>query len=1032
MNVAQGTGTTANLYPPTQSKSDTQSVTASGQWTVCESTRRLLPAPSRESERQELLRAAETGRLALRRIDLYEEKEYFSGKGAPRPFTLALPGGMMPTRPMQKTDFGESMVGIVDPKCLYAYKYDAATSRLLIDSSATPETLRAKLLPDLQSSLLRRLEHGHQVLWRAYPHRFTSGHLQEDGTFSLPKLKIGNVTPLLDYPELVLTQYGKEDIKCFCAYNEAQTSIAEILRDKRLCEKELELDPLPLVVYCCRTGSVQVYFDDELDNKHLARNEDFLDYFAISQGIAPENFRDMLNLLPMSLRTKALSLELTVSPDAEHKLQQAITLVQNPRCYSYEGLLKLKQGGLPIHQPFFHKGRFQSLLEMLLTQEMFRNEKTDQEQTQKQEETAYRMFRLILQSGASLPKKWCLSFIYRMDDSLSFTMPPGIMNCMLVAFRPFQFLTLLHLRRVPLTACPGAVIEFDRICQGLSQPQRQDTLEQLLRQYLNDRILPSLDTIQSLLLALFHFGASLDKNVLKSFESYVQKEYPKGNRVIAGISQDDYINWLEKLWDQRETHTLYQNWPEHVQQAHRDIENLKQSLSLGDSGTSTTPMAATAPAALQFVVEAFSKPPVLPDNVGDNEKTILKVLQHYYRRPGPERVIQNLGRQTMPAVWKPMHSCSHVLRARNNGHWYMELLKKFQQCSLSKEEKELLSLAIIYHDAAAEDVDKSAEETRSAEYFKRDLTGHYPEQLLADMAMAMISKENDVNGKDEQNLPDPVRWYLRILRFADRMDVIRCFGVAPYFPGLTVTRPPGFDATRLDLPAQLTKEFSSEPGNKSEFQRHLEAAMHGAADLARVTGHLQDYRRKNYTKVYGLNDSGSNISENFEWTTEPLQRMNQFIDDNVRRKMAQEAGIIVCSDPSHKACKANQKKGIIRGIHNSWHDLGQVEIPAGMTLLEKMQYEHDPSLLSPATQQALKKEIQRLKSEGIRMNLGTLTQKTLASEKARKVLKKRGITVVSEKRPYFSNEGFPREPEILVPKLNAQQNAPAGRACAIL
>ncbi|WP_422413892.1 hypothetical protein, partial [Endozoicomonas sp. ALB122] len=450
--------------------------------------------------------------------------------------------------------------------------------------------------------------------------------------------------------------------------------------------------------------------------------------------------------------------------------------------------------------------------------------------------------------------------------------------------------------------------------------------------------------------------------------------------------------------------------------AQQDIKDLRQSLGLDDSHNLATPLATETPAALKFVVDAFSTAPVLPDLVGDNEKTILKVLQHYYRRPGPERVIQSLGMQTMPTVWKPLHSCSHVLRARNNGLWYMELLEKFQQCSLRPDEKELLSLAIIYHDAAAEDVDKSVEESSSADYFKRDLAGHYPEKLLADMAKAIVSKENDVKGKEEQNLPDAVRWYLRILRFADRMDVIRGCGVGADFPRLTVTRPLGFNATRLDLPSHLTSEFSSWSCNKSEFQRHLEAAMHGAADLARITGQLLDQRKKNYTQVYGLDDNGAKISENFEWTTEPVKRMDQFIDDNVRRKIAQAAGIIVCSDPNHQACKADQNKGITYGIHNSWYDLGQVKLPAGMTLLEKMQYEHDPSLLSQTTQQAMAQEVQRLKSEGIRMNPGTLTQETLYSEEAQKVLRERGIVVVSEKRPYFNNDGFPRKRKMLVPK----------------
>uniref|UniRef100_UPI0021489EC2 hypothetical protein n=1 Tax=Endozoicomonas sp. YOMI1 TaxID=2828739 RepID=UPI0021489EC2 len=919
MNIAYETGASVSLCPHPQPKLDTQSVTASGQWTTSEPTSKRLPHHPRESERQALLRAAESGCLAFRQIHLAIEKNYFSGKGAPRPFALALPGGMMPTKPMPKEN-SRWMVGIVDPQCLYVYKCDAFTQRLLLEPGLTPAQLRAKLLPDLPSSLRRRGEHGDQVTWRAYPHRFTSGHLQVDGTFSLPKLKPGNATPVLDYPELVLTKYDKEDIKCFFVYLDTQINIADTLWDKRQCEQVLKLKPLPLVVYCHRTGSVQVYFDDELDSKHLARNEDSLDYFAISQGIAPENFRAMLNLLPMSLRVEALSSELTFSPDVDHKLQQAIQLVSDPRFYSYEKLLELKQSGLPIHQHFFHKRRFQSLLETLLTSEMCRSEQPEHEQTQKQEKAANQMFQLLLHSGASLPKEWCVAFIYGMISFSYFPMPPDIMNCMLVAFSPFESLTLPHLRKIPLTACPGAVIEFDRICRGLNQQQLQSCLEELLR-YPRRLNPPTFDIIQSHLLALYHYLAGLNPEILYRLKKSLDWYYPNGAKVIGDLSLDDYIQWVLKLWKQRETHPFYQNWPEHVLRAEQEIAALKQSLHQDDSGASASPLTAEAPTALQFVVDAFSKPPVLPENVGDNEKTILKVLQHYYRRPGPERVIESLGRQTMPTVWKPLHSCSHVLRARNNGLWYMELLEKCQQRRLRKVEKELLALAIIYHDAAAEDVDKSAEETRSAYYFKRDLAGHYPEQLLDNMALAMVSKENDVHRKGEQCLPEPVRWYLRLLRFADRMDIIRGCGVGADFPGLTVTQPLGFDASRLDLPPQLTRDFTSEPGNKSEFQRHLEAAMHGAADLARVTGQLQDWRKKNYTQVYGLNANGSKISENFEWTSEPVQRMNQFIDDNVRRKMAREAGMIVCSDPGHQACRADQNKGITYGIHNSWYDL---------------------------------------------------------------------------------------------------------------
>ncbi|WP_422472241.1 hypothetical protein [Endozoicomonas sp. ALB032] len=1028
MNITHGTGTSQSLCPTINF--DTQSVTASGQWTVCESTSKLLPPDPRESERQQLLRAAKSGRLAFRRIRLTEENDYFSGKGAPRAFTLALPGEMMPSMPLPD-DCGEWMVGITNPQCLFVYKRDATTRYLELGADA--DKLDVKLLSDRQSLFDGLIEHANKVTWGVYP-RFTSGHLQADGTFSLPKLKTGNYSHLECYPELVLTNYRKKDIQCFCVYNDSKTNISDILRDKYLCEFLLQIDPLPLVVYCHRTGSVQVYFADELDSLYLTRNERSLDDFAFSQGLAPDHFRDILNLLPMSLRAKALSSESTVSvdPDVIHKQQQAIELVSDPFLYSYEELLELKQSGLPIHQRFFHKGRVRSLLGMLLDSEIRRNERPEHDQTRKQEDEARRLCQLLLRSGARLDGYVYL--IERMAGIFGPAIPAGIFNCLVAASAPFEFLTLEHLKWYPLTGCPGSVVEFDRICRGQNKLQRQECLTRVLN-YVVTLKNRTLKHIQLSLLALFHYQVAVDKNVLDSLESHLDMYRQEDENIIDDFSVADYVKWVKKLWEQRETYPFYQNWPKHVRQAQQDIKDLRQSLGLDDSHNLATPLATETPAALKFVVDAFSTAPVLPDNVGDNEKTILKVLQHYYRRPGPERVIQRLGMQTIPTVWKPLHSCSHVLRARNNGHWYMELLEKFQQCSLKEQEKELLSLAIIYLDAAAEDVDKSVEETSSAEYFKRDLAGHYPEKLLADMAIAIVSKENDVKGKEEQNLPDSVRWYLRILRFADRMDVIRGCGVGADFPGLTVTRTLGFDATRLDLPSQLTGEFSSWSFNKSEFQRHLEAAMHGAADLAQVTGSLLDQRKKNYTQAYGLKDNGAKISENFEWTIEPVRRMDQLIDDNVRRKIAQEAGIIVCSDRSHKACRADQNKGITYGIHNSGYDLGQVTIPAGMTLLEKMQYEHDPSLLSPATLQAIEQEVQRLKSEGIQMNLGTLTQKTLTSEQAQKVLEQRGIAVVGEKRHYFTNEGIPREREMLVPKKIAKpdaQSASAEWACKIL
>ena len=137
---------------------------------------------------------------------------------------------------------------------------------------------------------------------------------------------------------------------------------------------------------------------------------------------------------------------------------------------------------------------------------------------------------------------------------------------------------------------------------------------------------------------------------------------------------------------------------------------------------------------------------------------------------------------------------------------------------------------------------------------------------------------------------------------------------------------------------------------------------------------------------------------------------------NVRRTIARLAGIHTCSDPDHKKCRADTQQGITRGIHNSWHDLQQIRIPDGMTRLEKMQCEYDMGVLSEETREAIATEVQRLTSQGILMDLGTLTQETLRSMPAKRKLTMRGLDVVTEKRLRGYDEADnPRFAQMLVP-----------------
>ncbi|WP_257296694.1 hypothetical protein, partial [Endozoicomonas sp. YOMI1] len=207
------------------------------------------------------------------------------------------------------------------------------------------------------------------------------------------------------------------------------------------------------------------------------------------------------------------------------------------------------------------------------------------------------------------------------------------------------------------------------------------------------------------------------------------------------------------------------------------------------------------------------------------------------------------------------------------------------------------------------------------------------------------------------------------------------------------------------------------PALKPDFQRQLEAAMHGASDLLQVTGSdREDCRSDSYVQTYQLKPDKTAITEKFELTPLPLQNMEKYLDDNVRRFIASRAGIHTCASPDHKDCKTDRQNGITRGIHNSFHDLRQVRVPTGMTRLEKMQCRQDFNLLSTETQGAIAQEVQRLKSEGILMSLGTLTQETLKSPPAKRALEQRGFAVVSEKRfRGYDDTGKVNLQEMLVP-----------------
>ncbi|WOG25551.1 hypothetical protein [Endozoicomonas sp. 8E] len=978
-------------------------------------TAHCLSPGSREQLRQELHAALKAGTLGARQIGAcdsqscytrFEKESVYHDHNdelpkAPRPVNLIIED-VPSLLPLAK----DVTIGILKPDTLAAYKRHACTAHLQY-RGLEPDELSTKCLPDHRSLRLKKLEQADRLC--SVYRESTSGGLRPNGTFKAPEFREKDNEKLRHPAEWLTTGYTKSHIKCFFTVKEnIAKSISDHLQDKQQLEEALGIDPLPWLVFSRQSGSAEVYFEDELPSDHLLTlNEAGLRNFAISHNISEEILMKLLNLLPLPLKADILNQQYLPAQRHPVQAEDIMKLVTNPDCFTRQRLWKLIDQGFPVQKKVFYEGEYQTIFDVLI------RSAGDQDQcmswTAKQENIFIQLATDLVRCGVSVNNETVNSIL---EDFYSIRLCRHL-KALGLSYKGIALRSLILCH--PSCTDPAVMLEFHQRCLRLSSTQLQDAFHLVLRRPFEGQ--HPCKQLKNYLLALFHFGAP-NEQTLSAVRKKIADIRPKDiGKSLGTLSAGDYIHWIKTLWKRRDQEPFYRQWPGKVKAGQQQIVKLQKSLGLSGC-RSAQPASLTQTEELQFLVDAFSVPPVLP-NARDNEETILKILQHYYRRPGPERVIQCLGSDTLPGVWKPDHNCSHVLRARNNLLWYIELLENFDLMHFSESEKNLLSLATIYHDAAAEDVPKKNEEDKAAFYFKRDLKGQYPQHQLNDIAEALARKEDDVQGKSDQNLSTRVRGYLHALRFADRMDFIRFSGVDASFPGFLTGRQKfrQFDPSRLDLPTQLTRDFTLDPALKPDLQQQLEAAMHGAADLLQVTGSdSKDLRTVPYVQTFQLKPDRTAITDKLEQTPLPLQNMEKYLDDNVRRYIASRAGINTCSSPDHTECKTDQQKGTTRGIHNSFHDLRQVRVPERMTRLEKMQCRHGFRLLSIETQEAIVQEAQRLQSEGILMSLGTLTQKTLKSPLAKKSLEQRGFAVVSQKRLRgYDDKGKVKLQEMLVP-----------------
>lgn len=950
--------------------------------------------------KENILKAFRDHRLILRAISPASEVEYLlAGSGEPRPGYLIQEGAPVLMRA------GDLTVGILNFEALALYKANANTHALKCGGEKIkPDQLRIKCLPDL-ASLSDKIRELARQKWEVHRQQFTSGHLQSDGTFTLPKPRhCPDLAAIIQHSELLTSGYKPNQLAFICLGQKGICrDVGALLTAKRKLEQALGIPPLPVVVYRENSGTIDIYYPDELPNAEaLTEKESQLDNFCFSRNVLPTLIRTLLNLLPLDLRTKVLAdSPLTVSSTFAQQKQELISLLTDYKHYKPDRLLQLVANGFPVKSLLYYQSRYQTPLDLLVRTDKIRciSDMTAVESCPQNawamERKAIKMFWTLVKAGA-----WMSN--HTVEAALSgFGTSIGLLNLLKGMGLTSDLNPISELLAVDLWHCPGAVIEIDERCQRMSAVQLQEALGDCLAhqcQKWSRHSCTALDPVRTRLLALFYHGAVLSDEVLQRFE--MKKS---DHAVPKSYSQDRHIQWIKALWQGRHHDEEYQRWPQTVEQARKAIA----AFAIPSNGQTSLSRAELL-REFDFLIKAFKIPPNLAP-ARNNNNTVEQILGHYYRRPSPERIVDLLGEITLPKVWKPQHSSSHALRVRNNALWFMELLESCQLDAFTDDEKNVLALASIYPDAGAEEVSQPVKAMAAANKFFRDFRGQYPAELVDNVSVALSEIHYF-----RQHACDPAARYLRVLHFANSLDAMRTCGVGEHFPLDSITD----YSEPLNPLGAVNIYLSFELRKNPQFQRHLAAAMHGAADLAFVTGELKhDHRPVPFATRYQLEPGNAMLGRQFEWTRFPVVMMDEFVDNNARRAIAARANIYTCSDPGHGMCRSDQQLGVTHGIHNSGYELSQVRLPPAMTRLEKMQCGHDLSVLSPLTRSSIDWEVKRLRSKGIAMSLGTLTQQTLASPAARATLRRRGIAVSTEYRMRGRDQqGNPSYEPMLVPK----------------
>jgi hypothetical protein len=909
-------------------------------------------------QKEKIIQAFKEGRLGFRDIRIKYEKEYLAkNKRDPRPVYLVLHD----TPITMRIKVNNRTIGIINPTTLACYKDSRSVTNYLSCHSRLHD-LDGKLLAD-KNSLLTKMKEKADRNWEVY-NIATSGHLEQDGTFSLPKIQQNNQGyTTIEEPEIVTTGYATEDIACYCIYKYDDRTISQILSEKHSLEETLAIKtPLPLVVYDENNGSIEICYEEEINNSlnTLTFNEMQLDKFSHSSHL----IKELVNKLPFISKINILgTTKLDMSSGGCPPRSEIIDLVSSSKNYNVNKLKKLLRQGASVDIQLKNGNNSQSLIDQLLKTEI----------NGCQQYKFFALFNELALQGCSMKA----DNLYCMRRINYF---PKLFNNAIAFGLPISKIFLNDLLHKSIVGDHFATVALDQVLISMTNKELED---QLYKYCLDSSVnKDSSNEYQQIFMILFNYGADPTHD-----EGLMRNLYKE-------TDMSEAVRNLMNMWETRESNPYYLAWPKKLTEANKTVDKLRQELGMFDKKpTTNTQMSDGEKTLINLLIEELNKPLVF-NTIENNDATITIILQHYYRHLFDAQLLKISSTSSLSQIDNSVNLSSAVLRANNNVAWYVELLEKFNLATFSEEETTLLRLAIIYNYTILDGIDNQQKSQKAADYFRRDMLNYFPVELVETIA-AVIAKNKD----DTAAINAKSSLYLEVLNFADKIEF---------------TNPVNIDdmLTSNNLYLTLTTE------QKILFKQNLEAAVSGAKDLATVFGGLPSGQQEEtpYATKYKLSINNERQQKALEYTQTPLTHINTALDNNVRRKIAMLAGIETCTDAEHKTCNPDTANGVMYGIHSSRNDLQQIDIPSNMTTLEKVQFEHDPTLLNANTLEAINIEVNRLKIEGIKMNLGTLSQYALMSDDVQKILRKRNIEVITEHRLRgYDDMGNPRYEEVLAP-----------------